>query len=241
MTVLRAKAWTSRVAVVALGVGLLAAGARADIRPDEKDRGPDAQGRGVGERGHDERNPLVPILDLMRQVQQRLAEADSGRWTQAEQKRIVEALKFGENAVKELDKLIELAEQQSSSSGGGGSSSGRRSRGGKPQRRRSARQRQSEGQRQAVNPQQRSGQPREQQDNRAARNDQRRLGSRQSGGDPGSDSAGAGRKRPSEADRWGDLPMKEVREALDARRSELPPRWRALLERYYRRLAESQR
>jgi hypothetical protein len=216
--------------------------ALADIKPGEVDPGPDSEGHGDTD-PQKQKNPLDPILELMRKVQQGLAGADSGSWTQRQQKEIVEALKLGDDAVEQLAKLIEQVESSSQSSGGGGSSSqSGQPQGGSQQKRGQMRQRQADRQQQGVNPQgeqQGEGQQ-EKRDDQAAQNDQRREGAREPGGDPGSEGQAANGRRPTEADRWGDLPMKQVREVLDSKRGELPPRWRKALEQYYRRLAESQ-
>ncbi len=239
-----AGAWPVRAVVFGLLALGLAAPARADLKPKERERGPDAEGRGDAPHPQAGADPLEPIIELMRKVQRQLAEADAGRWTQAEQRRIAEALDLGGDAVEQLAKLIEEIEanSQAMSGGGGGGKSGRSSSAADRQRRR-MRQRRADGQRQGVNPQrdaQRRGDgQRERRDRQAARNDRRQR--TRSGGDPGAQAGALPGRKPSEAARWGDLPMKEVREALDARRGELPPRWRRLLERYYRRLSGSER
>ncbi|GIW72350.1 MAG: hypothetical protein KatS3mg102_1892 [Planctomycetota bacterium] len=222
-------------ALVVAGAALLPVPARADITPEEMDRGPDAGGR--ADRDPQSQNPLPAIVELMRQVQQRLIEADTSRSTQQRQQRIVKALELGDQALQQLGRLIELAEEQAQQSSGGGGEAQRQAGSSGQQQRRQMRERERmENTRPAAPDRQQGGQQHERNE-RAGQNDQRRL--ERSGGDPGSEARGAGRDRqPSEAERWGDLPMKQVREVLDTRRHELPARWRAALEAYYKRLAE---
>ena len=57
-------------------------------------------------------NPLVKILQLMEKVEDRLYGVDTGKYTQEEQKQIVEALRFEAKTQEALQALIEHIENQ---------------------------------------------------------------------------------------------------------------------------------
>lgn len=79
----------------------------------EREKVPDAQGTGKDMPAPEkQKNPLPGIVDQMKQVERRLAEADTGRWTREEQERIVEALKLEGGVVEALQKLIEEIENR---------------------------------------------------------------------------------------------------------------------------------
>ena len=48
-------------------------------------------------------------------------------------------------------------------------------------------------------------------------------------------------KRKATADKWGELPAREREEALQFLRERFPARYKELIERYYRALAEQDR
>ncbi len=89
-----------------IGVLLLVAGfavcPRAIRADDKKAPPPDAA----------EENPLPKILDLMKEAEARLNDADPGEYTQEDQKKIVEAMKFEDKARAALDDLIKKIEHQ---------------------------------------------------------------------------------------------------------------------------------
>ena len=58
------------------------------------------------ERKHEHEIKLPEVTDLMRKVEQRLAEAETGQWTQSEQERIVRALEGQDAAVAKLKAII---------------------------------------------------------------------------------------------------------------------------------------
>jgi hypothetical protein len=62
--------------------------------------------------GTAEENPLPKILDLMKEAEARLNDADPGEYTQQDQKKIVEAMKFEDKARAALDDLIKKIEHQ---------------------------------------------------------------------------------------------------------------------------------
>lgn len=61
-------------------------------------------------------NPLKKILDLLKDVEDRLVDADTGDWTQEEQRQVVEALKRQDQATKALDDLIEQIQKMQNQS-----------------------------------------------------------------------------------------------------------------------------
>ncbi|MFC1707675.1 hypothetical protein ACFL59_12810 [Planctomycetota bacterium] len=101
-----------RLGVAALLLLTLSCPALADVSPDDKDDVPDTGGSSSDVAEQPQKNPLPEIIDLMRQVEDRLAEADAERFTQEEQQRIIDALELGGDAVDELEKLIEYIESR---------------------------------------------------------------------------------------------------------------------------------
>lgn len=78
-------------------------------KAEERQKKADDAGRADPAAG-DEENPLPKILELMKGVEERLLESDTGKYTQEEQKKIVEALKLGGKAKSGLDDLIKKIE-----------------------------------------------------------------------------------------------------------------------------------
>jgi hypothetical protein len=81
----------------------------ADLAPDSGGEVPDSGGTSPDAKIPEDSgtsNPLPGIIDLMHEVEVMLAEAETDQWTQAEQKRIVDALDLGAEAVGALQKLI---------------------------------------------------------------------------------------------------------------------------------------
>lgn len=104
---MKLKGWSIAL-VLALG-----GPARADLKPsDQEKKAPDEQGSGGGQEQQKEKNPLPEIVEKMKAVEKRLAEADTGSWTQEEQKRIADALDLEAGAVDALTKLIEEIENR---------------------------------------------------------------------------------------------------------------------------------
>jgi hypothetical protein len=83
--------------------------ASADVEPEEA---PDTAGTGVEQPVAPDENPLPEIVELMREVEQALADSHADQPIQAQQKKIVEALDFGNDALDQLQKLIEFVENQ---------------------------------------------------------------------------------------------------------------------------------
>ena len=240
-----------RAIAAVLIAGCLAAvpAARADIKPDdekqgekEKPKGPDSEGRGPGVPQPQQKNPLPDIVDLMREVEQRLAESETSRWTQEEQQRIADALKGQESTVEKLKDLIKEVESQQSQGGGGGAEQQQRERqrGQQQREQQKQRERQQEQQQQPVDPQQqekqKSEQEKQRQQNQQRDPNQRR---RESATQPPDGAKADGAHNGAGGEQWGNLPPKQIREVLDAKSRPMPPRFRKQLEEYYKRLEET--
>ncbi len=225
--------------------------ARADIKPEdleerekerkeEREKAPDAQGFGEGVAPPALKNPLPEIVELMRAVEQRLAEAETDRWTQEEQQKIVKALEGQQSSVERLKKLIKEVEE-SAQQGGGGGDGGRSQRQGGQSRREQERlrEREQDGERRPVNPQARE-QEREGENNRQRDERQRAREERRSRELPPDAGGPVSERRADAGEQWGNLPPKAMREVIDARRRPMPARFRKQLEEYYRKLLEAE-
>lgn len=244
-----------------LCVLVLATGVRADQEDDKKKaerewrEAEEGQGKKAGEGQQApggipglEDNPLDKILELMRGVEDRLFESDTGDFTQEEQRRIVEAMRFEDKTSQALEELIRKIEEQmqnqQSSSGGGGSDQQQQKKQQQDQqqqnqseteeqrRQRQEREKREEEQRrmqQQNQPQQQQQQPRNDQEQRAEQE-------RREGRPP--EEAGRGDPRdPGAAGRWGQLPAKLHQDAQNAQNQEPPARWAELIKRYRERVA----
>jgi hypothetical protein len=199
-------------------------------------------------------NPLKKILELMEQVEGRLYDSDTGSFTQQEQKKIVEAMRFEDKTHQALEELIKKIEeqmkqqQQQQSQGGGGQQQKQQQKQQdqqqnetpeqkKEREERERREKEQEEQRKAQ--QQNSPQNQQQQQNpqndqeRRARQEQQRN---QETPDPTRDEAG--RERTA-AGRWGMLPSKLFQDAANAQNVEPPGKWAELINRYRQRLART--
>jgi len=225
------------LASLALAVGLLAASpARADLDPTKPDeKAPDAAGHGDAPVPH--QNPLPGIIDLMREVEDALAEADTEGWTQREQERIVEALKGQQDTVKLLEKLIEEIESQAQQQGGGGGgqSSGKAS-GSKGQRKPGGK-RKSGNRSKSTDPQKSGQNGQEKKSKQQAQNDRRSQAKKRQD----AAAAAAAAKRAKAGDGWGNLPMKAAREVLESTARKKPLSYREQLDRYFKRLTKGRR
>jgi ribosomal protein L12E/L44/L45/RPP1/RPP2 len=183
-----------------------------------------------------EENPLEDILELMDEVHGRMVDMETGKFTQAEQKRIVDILEGQSNVVRSLDELIKKIEEMQAQQQSGSSSSmqqqqQQQSSGeseGERQKREEAERRRREQQRQMSNPQQQD-QPKDGDQN--TRNDEKRRGDRRP------EDQGSTRRRDGDSRGWGSLPPKLHREVNDAQNQKKPERYRELIERYFRALA----
>ena len=192
----------------------------------------------------------------MKEVERRLAETDSGSWTQEEQERIVKALELEGKSIDALKKLIEEIEQNQSGGGGGGGKGkpkpGGQDKGGQPQKQGGERQ-QDQGER-PVNPQgEKPGEQPKDKDGRPMRPDkskQQERNDQQAENDKksekpmppaGETGAPGARQGQSAGESWGSLPPKQAREVIDAKRREPPQQWRKQIEDYFRKLAETKK
>jgi hypothetical protein len=228
------------VALLALALALApsgrasAAAAAGDDGKKEKktEPAPDQEGHGPGVHP-EQKNPLPEIIDLMRKVEEKLADAETNDWTRDEQEKIVKALEGQASAIDKLRELIKQVEEQSQSGGGGGGGQDRKPRqGGEGQKQPKPRQKDEDSK--PVNPeQQQSGdkpQDGKRRDQRPERRDEHR---------PPEDAQGGGEARHANpGDKWGDLPSKQAHEVIDAKQKSMPPEYRKQLEEYYRKLTD---
>ena len=93
---------------LAVAAGLAFGAAPAALASDDDKQKQDAPEPG----GHDhaKKNPLPEIVDLMRKVEERLADAETGEGTRAEQERIARALEGQTAALDRLKKFIKEIE-----------------------------------------------------------------------------------------------------------------------------------
>jgi len=210
-------------------------------------------------------NPLEKILDLMKGVEEKLFEADTGDFTQSEQKKIVEAMRFEDKTKKALDKLIdkiENSQQQSSSSSSSSSQSKKNQKKNKSQKNQRNQQqkskeqqqrekeqeakRQAQKQKQQQNKQQQSEQDKkkseaqkkkEQEQKRKAEQEKKMAQQRKRNGRPPNDKSGDLNEDMGAAGRWGSLPAKLFQDAQNVRNRATPSRYRRLIERYRERIS----
>lgn len=246
-----------------LCVLVLATGVRADQEDDKKKaerewreaeegqgkKAPEGQ-QGPGAVPGLEDNPLDKILELMRGVEDRLFESDTGDFTQEEQRRIVEAMRFEDKTSQALEELIRKIEEQmqnqQSSSGGGGSDQQQQQK--QQQQRDQQNQNETEEQRRQRQERekreeeqrrmQQQNQPQQQQQQNQPQNDrEQRAEQERREGRPPEDPTGADPRDPGAAGRWGQLPAKLHQDAQNAQNREPPSRWSELIKRYRERVA----
>lgn len=243
-----------------LCVLVLTTGVRADQEDDKKkaDRewreAEEGQGKkkAGGQQGPGgvpglEDNPLDKILELMRGVEDRLFESDTGDFTQEEQRRIVEAMRFEDKTSQALEELIRKIEEQmqnqQSSSGGGGSDQQQQQQKQQQQqnqsetpeqkRQREEREKREEEQRRM----QQQNQPQQQQQNTPQNQQEQRAQQERREGQRPEDPSSADPRDPGAAGRWGQLPAKLHQDAQNAQNQEPPARWSELIKRYRERVA----
>ncbi len=188
---------------------------------------------GIGE------NPLEEILELMNEVENRLVEADTGAFTQDEQKKIVEAMRFEDKTSAALEELIKKVEeeqqkqqQQSQSQSSQDQQQQKQQQQKQQQKDREQQEREREQERQR-HAQEQKQQEQQRQDQQTAEQQRREQGTPPEGGD-GPLGEGGGT-----AERWGNLPAKLHQDAANASNKPAPGRWSELIKRYRARLAES--
>ncbi len=195
---------------------------RADDQGDRK---------GPGDvRGLDE---LAKIIDLMKEVESRLGEADAGALTRREQRTIVEALEFEEKTKNALDELIKKLEAGGGASGA--SASGNPPFRGEPPsedpKRDRQRRDQTAGAKARVDANAKKKEPERPKDGARERAQPTRT-ARTQPPTPAENERGKAFSRDGETVPWGNLPLKLHEDAEKARRIEVPERWRERIERY---------
>ena len=241
-------ALTSTLSSVAL-ILALAAPAFADIKQGDKPKVPETGGQSKDAPGPEEKkNPLPGIIELMKQVEKKIVETDTGRWTQEEQDKIANALKGEGDAVDSLRKLIEEVESQAQQGGGGGDQQQQQQKQqqqGKGQKKQQPmKERGQDEQNKPMDPAARDKaeqekRQREQKQKEQQQNQNQSQNDKKSSSDPSSADYKLDKKGPGAgAEVWGTLPPKAQREVLEAKRREPPVEWRKQLEDYYRKLAQ---
>ena len=207
-----------------------------------------------------EENPLPKILELMKQVEGRLFEADTGEFTQDEQRQIVEAMRFEDKTHEALEELIRKIEeemqkqqqqQQSSSSSSeqqkqqqrqqqqdnqNETEEQRRQREQEQQRRMEQQRREEERRRMQ---QQQQNQQQNQQNQQPQNGQEQRTPQEQREGQPPPDDQNPLNDPNGQAGPWGRLPRKLFQDAANARNHEPPSKFRSLIEQYRQRLADT--
>lgn len=204
-----------------------------------------------------EENPLPKILELMKQVEGRLFEADTGDFTQDEQRQIIEAMRFEEKSHEALEELIKKIEEQAQKQQSQSQSQSqdqkdqqkqkqqqnqneteeqKRQREQEEQRRREQQKREEEQRRMQQQNQQQ--QPQDQQQ-KPQQDRQQKSEQEQREGRPPQDDQNPLDDPERRAGRWGVLPRKLFQDAANARNHEPPSRYRDLIEKYRQRLADT--
>lgn len=257
---------TGLAMLTGLCVVVLATGVRADQEDDKKKaerewrEAEEGQGKKKGEQGPGqggvpglEDNPLDKILELMKGVEDRLFESDTGDFTQEEQRKVAEAMRFEDKTSQALEELIRKIEeemqnqqqQQQQSSGEQSEQQKQRQKQQQEQQKnetpeqkrereeRERREKQEEEQRRMQQQQQNRPQDQQQQpqNDRAERERQERREANMP-----EDPADTEARAREAAGRWGQLPAKLHQDAQNAQNAEPPARWRELIERYRKRL-----
>ena len=189
-------------------ISMISAPAWATDREDERD---DQEKQ---ETPFDIAESVKKIQDLMTQVEDLLAELNTGKRTQADQRKIIE----------ELDKVIDEISQIPPRGGQGQGQQQRQPRSQQQDKKPSDSEKELEPRRGSLTPPPGGG------DSRNDRREERREPTQ-----PRSDPI---RKiLADEALRWGSLPPRQRDQVLDQKAEEVPDRFRADVERYWKRLA----
>lgn len=240
--------------------------AEKDLDKAEKGqkKGGGQQAPGGGENPFE--NPLEKILDLMKGVEEKLFEADTGDFTQAEQKKIVDAMRFEDKTQKALDKLIDkIQNSQNKSSSSSSSSSQQKNqkknqksqKNQRNQKQKSKQQQQKEKEQEAKrqaqkqkqqnqkNQKQQSeqdkkkseAQKKKEQEQKRKAEQEKRTAQQKRNGRPPEDKSGELDNETGAASRWGSLPAKLFQDAQNVRNRATPSRYRRLIERYRERIS----
>ncbi|MGE0709977.1 MAG: hypothetical protein AB7N76_26010 [Planctomycetota bacterium] len=264
----------------ALALSLLAGGpgsvARADADGEKKqekdlDDAEKRQGQGGQQPGPGGQqpgggvfeNPLEKILKLMEEVEGRLFESDTGKFTQDEQKKIIEAMRFEQKSHKALEELIDKVQQQQDQQQSQSQSQDKNQQQQKNQKNQSqqdkknqqrSKQQQERDKREEQKRQAQKDQQNKTEEQRKKEEEERKKQEQQQKQNQQQDQKTAQQKRegrpPNEANgelgpdggaagRWGTLPSKLHQDAANARNRPTPSRWSRLINRYRERLAGS--
>ena len=195
------------------------------------------------ETGDSEENPLPKIVDLMKEIESRLNDSQDGTDVEDKQKKIVEAMKFGSKATTALDDLIKKLEDQMTKSSQTQSSSKNQpqsksqskpetpeQKAAREQRDRSKmeREKKDEEKRKAANP---GPNKKEDASTKVANNSKEKAGKSDDKAQFGNDPKGV-------AGQWGSLPAKLHSDAVKARDSVVPERWREKIDKYREAVAK---
>jgi hypothetical protein len=203
------------------------------------------------------KNPLKKILELLKDVENRLVDADTGEWTQEEQRRIIEALNLQRNAKKALDKLIEDIQKAQSQSQSQSSKSKqkkeqskkdqqgqgkkrenetpeqrrkRQERERKEQQKRKQQQKQKELEKQAKKkPEQ--GKKKKPENGQLSKKEQAKRAAKLR-----KEQLNALKSKKSAVQPWGNLPLKLHQDVEKARREEVPEKYRDIINGYRKRI-----
>lgn len=267
---------SSRI-LVTLGLGLALCGGgspawadakgdkeKAEKELDKAEKGQKKDGEAVPpEQGPNPlENPLEKILELMKGVEDRLFEADTGEFTQAEQKKLVEALRFEEKTQKALDELIDKIQNSQSQSSSSSSSQQQKDEQQKKQQQQKNQQNQQqkskqqqekekeqERQRQAqrekeqqknMSKEEREKQEREKQEKQKqeqAKQDEKTGKQEHRTASSPEDQEGKLNDAAGASGRWGNLPAKLFQDANNVRNRPTPARYKRLIERYRERVS----
>ena len=239
--------------------------AEKDLDKAEKGqkKGGGQQAPGGGENPFE--NPLEKILELMKGVEEKLFEADTGDFTQAEQKKIVDAMRFEDKTQKALDKLIDKIENSQNQSSSSSSSSQQQKdqkqkkdqKNQRNQKQKSKEQqqkekeqeakRQAQKQKQSQKDQQKpqseqekkksEAQKKKEQEQKRKAEQEKRTAQQKREGRPPDDKSGDLNEEAGAASRWGSLPAKLFQDAQNVRNRQTPSRYRRLIERYRERIS----
>lgn len=258
---------TGLAMLTGLCVVVLATGVRADQEDDKKkaerewreaegEQGKKKREQGPGQGGVPglEDNPLDKILELMKGVEDRLFESDTGDFTQEEQRKVAEAMRFEDKTSQALEELIrkieeEMQNQQQQQQSGGEQSEQEKQRQRQkqeqqrnetPEQKREREQReQREKQEEEQRRMQRQQQPQNQQQQSERERAERERQERREAVPPDEQAEIEARAREA-AGRWGQLPAKLHQDAQNAQNQEPPARWAELIKRYRERLSTAE-
>jgi hypothetical protein len=253
-------AMITRILSLTLLAVFLAGPAMADDKSDKKKKEQEWKKLQEQQKGklRQKKNPLKKILELLKDVEDRLIDADTGDWTQEEQRRIIEALNMQENAKKALDKLIEdiqkAQNQSKSQSGQSGQKKDKKS--GKGQSQSQKRENETpEQRRKRQNKERREMEKKKkQQQGKKREQGQKKQGQKKQGQKKPKNGQGSKQKqdkktaklakdksgdldpKKSKVQPWGNLPLKLHQDVEKARREAVPDKYKDMINGYRKRI-----